>query len=445
MPKQHFRDLPYYAVLAGLPNRQRLEQRLQQAVDEAAAAAEPLAVISVGLDRFNDINDSLGLRVGDGVLVHVATLLAQALGDRDIAARTGTEQYAIILPRTNDAGAAAQAAKILAAVSEPLEVEGRQLRLRASLGVAMFPGDGRNAPLLLGNADAALHDAKSRGSRGCHFFTSQITQSALERLTLEADLRRAIGRRELEVHYQPQICMRTGMLSRAEALVRWRSPTRGALSPADFIPIAEESGLIVELGEWVLDEACRQAVAWRDHDGLAIPLAVNVSPTQLCVERPVDMIQDCLARHRIPPELLEIELTESASLGDMRAASALTELARLGVKLAVDDFGTGYSNLNLLGRLPLSTVKIDQSFVSDIENAKDAAIVHAIIGLAHTLGMRVVAEGVETRRQASVLIMARCDDFQGYLIAKPLEPTAFVAWAKETGCARPSRGGGAPA
>jgi EAL domain-containing protein (putative c-di-GMP-specific phosphodiesterase class I) len=249
-------------------------------------------------------------------------------------------------------------------------------------------------------------------------------------MSFETEFEHAIHSGELELHYQPKLNLQTSLLSGAEALVRWRSPARGMILPTEFISLAEESGLIMPLGEWVFDEACRQVARWRDRDGLSIPIAVNLSPAQLCVPCPTEMIRTLLERYQLRPEVIEVEVTESAGLARSCAADNLCKLAQLGIRLAIDDFGSGYSNLNLLARLPLSTLKIDRSLISGLANPREAAIVNAIIDLTHVLGMKTVAEGVETPDQLAALYAAECDDVQGNLIAQPLEPTAFASWAR---------------
>lgn len=297
----------------------------------------------------------------------------------------------------------------------------------------MFPENGDNAGELLASADAALHDAKARNRHACRFFATHMKQAALRRVTLEAELRRAIERAEFELHYQPKISIRTGRLVGAEALVRWRCADGGLIGPADFIPIAEDSGLIAPLGEWVLDEALRQAAEWQHERALSIPVAVNVSPAQLGSQRPMEWIMEALRRHDLPPAMLEIEMTESAVMQEVDSVvGGLRELARQGVRLAVDDFGTGHSNLSRLSQLPITSIKIDRSMITSIATQpKDTAIVRAVIEIAHTLGAQVVAEGVETPEQLAILRRADCDFLQGYLLCKPLPAASFLTWVDD--------------
>jgi diguanylate cyclase (GGDEF)-like protein/PAS domain S-box-containing protein len=410
-----------------------MEHRLQRILLAAANRAQPVGVLSLGLDHFDNVNDSMGRRVGDSVLRHVAKLLKQTVGGCGSVARTGGDQFIVILPGLDTASVAAQASAIDVCLSRSYEIGGHLVRPSARIGVAMFPEDGDNAGDLLASADAALHDAKARNRHACRFFTTHMKQAALRRVTLEAELRRAIEREEFELHYQPKICIRTGRLSGAEALVRWRCSNGSLIRPADFIPIAEDSGLIVSLGEWVLDEALRQVAQWQREQALSVAVAVNVSPAQLGLQRPMEWIMAALRRHDLPPEMLEIEMTESAVMQEVDSAvGGLCELARQGVRLAVDDFGTGHSNLSRLGQLPITSIKIDRSLITSIATQpRDAAIVGAVIEIAHTLGAQVIAEGVETAQQLAILRMSRCDFLQGYLLCRPLPADSFLTWVKQ--------------
>lgn len=432
------RDLPCrvfrrHDTLTGLPDRVLLEHRLQRILLDAAGCAKTVGVLSLGLDHFDNVNDSLGRQVGDSVLRYVAKLLKQTVDGCGSVARTGGDQFVVILPGLDAASVAAQASAIEVCLSRSYEIGGHLVRPSARIGVAMFPANGDNAGDLLASADAALHDAKAWNRHACRFFSSHMKQAALRRVTLEAELRRAIEREEFELHYQPKLCIRTGRLSGAEALIRWRCSNRGLISPADFIPIAEESGLIVSIGEWALDEALRQVSQWQREQALSLAVAVNVSPTQLGLRRPMEWIMAALRRHGLPPTMLEIEMTESAVMQEVDSVvGGLRELALQGVRLAVDDFGTGHSNMSRLGQLPITSIKIDRSLITSIAiQPKDAAIVRAVIEIAHTLGAHVVAEGVETAQQLAILRGARCDFLQGYLLCKPLPANSFLTWVKQ--------------
>jgi diguanylate cyclase (GGDEF)-like protein/PAS domain S-box-containing protein len=428
-----YQVLRHHDALTGLPNRFLLEQRLQRILLAAVDRAQTVGVLSLGLDGFDNVNDSMGRRVGDSVLRYVAKLLKQTVGGSGSVGRTGDDQFVVILPGLDATGVAAQAAAIDVCLSRSYEIDGHLVRASARIGVAMFPENGDNAGDLLASADAALHDAKARNRHACRFFTMHMKQAALRRVTLEAELRRAIEREEFELHYQPKLCIRTGRLSGAEALIRWRCPSRGLIGPADFIPIAEDSGLIVSLGEWVLDEALRQVARWQREEALSIAVAVNVSPAQLGVQRPMEWIMAALRRHDVPPEMLEIEMTESAVMQEVDVAvGGLRELARQGVRLAIDDFGTGHSNLSRLRQLPVTSIKLDRSLITSLATQpKDVVIVRAVTEIAHTLGAHVIAEGVETAQQLAILRVARCDFLQGYLLCRPLPADGFLAWVKQ--------------
>jgi diguanylate cyclase (GGDEF)-like protein len=418
--------------LTGLPNCDLLERCLDEALEEAAASDYQVAVLLLGLDRFKNINDSFGDAVGDGVLRGTAALLVQAVGGVGTVARLEGDQFAIVLGCANAAGAAKQAEALLGVVATTLEVDGHELPIRASMGVAMFPKHGRTATALLANATVALNHAKATYRSGYRFFAKELREAALARLTLEAELGRAIDRNELQLNYQPKLCIHSGRLCGAEALLRWRSPSRGVVSPTEFIPIAEDCRLILPLSDWVINEACRQLGVWQRGAGPSIPIAINVSPTLLRANCLITTIRAALTRHGVPASLLEVEITESAAMHDIeRSLDSVRALAQLGLRIAVDDFGIGYSNLSLLGLLPLSIIKIDRSLVGNVAKCpRDAAIVRAIIELAHSLGLRVVAEGVESSAQLEVLRAARCDDVQGYLMSKPLAPVEFAQWAR---------------
>jgi diguanylate cyclase (GGDEF)-like protein/PAS domain S-box-containing protein len=427
------RFLRHHDTLTGLPNRVLLERRLQGVLWAAADRARTVGVLSIGLDHFDTVNDSMGRRVGNRMLRYVAQLLKQTVGVRGSVARSGGDQFLVILPGLDTASVAAQASSIDACLSRSYEIDGYLVRPSARIGIAMFPENGDNAGDLLASADAALHDAKARNRHACRFFDVHMKQAALRRVTLEAELRRAIEREEFELHYQPKLSIQTGLLSGAEALIRWRCSNRGLIRPADFIPIAEDSGLIEAIGEWVLNEALRQVAQWRREHSLSVAVAVNVSPVHLGMQRPLEWILAALRRHELPPEMLEVELTESVIMQDVDSVvGGLHDLARQGVRLAVDDFGTGHSNLSRLGQLPITSIKIDRSLITSIDTrSKDAAIVRAIIEIAHTLGAQVIAEGVETAQQLAVLRTSRCDFVQGYLLCRPLTAESFLSWAKQ--------------
>ena len=419
--------LAYHDGLTGLPNRTMLMDRLGLALSQAQRLEQQVAVLFLDLDRFKPINDSLGHLVGDQLLREIARRLRAALREIDTVARVGGDEFQVVVCNVAGAtGAARIAEKLMRALSEPFMVEGQELHVTASLGVSLFPRDGASGELLLKFADIALYEAKGEGRNAYRFFSPEMNAQAHGRLRLENDLRRAVERNELELHYQPQLDLAIGEVCAVEALVRWRHPERGLVLPNQFIPMAEETGLVLGIGEWVLGEACRQVAQWQ-RDGLAtgsapLRVAVNISARQL--QRPgLDgAVRRALAQSGLPAECLELEITESSVMLDpQHAQSVLQSLRDLGVQLSIDDFGTGYSSLAYLKRLPLDRLKIDRSFIGGIPtDSDDAAIVETIIVMTHKLGLRVIAEGVETLEQRLQLVRQGCDEMQGFLLAHPV-------------------------
>jgi diguanylate cyclase (GGDEF)-like protein/PAS domain S-box-containing protein len=419
--------LAYHDSLTGLPNRAMLMDRLAQALSQAQRLDQQVAVLFIDLDRFKLVNDSLGHPVGDQLLQEIARRLRSTLRDNDTVARVGGDEFQVVV--CNVAGsvdAARIAEKLMRALGEPFVLEGQELHVTASLGVSLFPRDGASGELLLKYADTALYEAKAEGRNAYRFFSPEMNAQAHGRLRLENDLRRAVERQELELHYQPQLDLATGEVCAVEALVRWRHPVRGLVLPNAFIPMAEETGLVLGIGEWVLNEACRQVAQWQ-REGLAdnlspLRVAVNISARQL--QRPgLDgAVRRALALSGLPAGCLELEITESSVMLDpLHAQSVLQSLRELGVQLSIDDFGTGYSSLAYLKRLPLDRLKIDRSFIGGIPaDSDDAAIVETIIVMTHKLGLRVIAEGVETLEQRLQLVRQGCDEMQGFLLAHPV-------------------------
>ncbi|MEP6504361.1 MAG: EAL domain-containing protein, partial [Betaproteobacteria bacterium] len=411
----------------GLPNRALLMDRLGQALSQAQRREQQVAVLFIDLDRFKLVNDSLGHAVGDRLLQEIARRLRGALREDDTVARVGGDEFQVIT--CNVAGsvdAARIAEKLMRTLGEPFVLEGQELHVTASLGVSLFPRDGASGELLLKYADTALYEAKAEGRNVYRFFSPEMNAQAHGRLRLENDLRRAVERQELELHYQPQLDLATGEVCAVEALVRWRHPVRGLVLPNSFIPMAEETGLVLGIGEWVLNEACRQVAEWQRNglaDNLApLRVAVNISARQL--QRPgLDgAVRRALLLSGLAPQCLELEITESSVMLDpQHAQSVLQSLRDLGVQLSIDDFGTGYSSLAYLKRLPLDRLKIDRSFIGGIPlDRDDAAIVETIIVMTHKLGLRVIAEGVETLEQRLQLVHQGCDEMQGFLLAHPV-------------------------
>lgn len=415
--------------LTHLPNRQLFLQQVDQAIKVARRDQHKLAVLVLDLDHFKDVNDSYGHGLGDLLLLQVANRLKKRLREADVVARLGGDEFAVLLSGLDDGNDAAEVASALIeqlgqsfALSDSVEVQ-----LGASVGISIFPDHGDNTTLLLQGADAALYKAKAAGRNMLTFFSDSYTQAARDRLTLEAQLRKAIRQGQLQVYYQPQVDIVSGRITGAEALVRWFDPDQGMISPARFIPVAEACGLIHDVGEFVLRETCRQGKEWLDAGLPALTLAVNVSPTQFRRFDMRQLVQDVLTATSFPAEALELELTESALMEHQESVIAtLNELRSTGIRLAIDDFGTGYSSLAYLKRFPLDVLKIDKKFVDDIPHSKDdVAITTAIIGIAHTLGFKVLAEGVESPHQLEFLLRQRCDQFQGYLFSPPVPAARF--------------------
>jgi len=416
---QHLAD---HDALTGLPNRRLLEDRLTQALALSYRNRKNTAVMFVDLDRFKNINDSLGHSVGDALLKDVAGRLVKQLRVGDTICRIGGDEFVVVLPeakRSSDVAHVAQ--KVIEQLSQPVTVEERELVVTCSIGIAIYPDDGRDAESLIRNADAAMYHAKELGRANYQFFTEQMNQAASRRLRLENDLRRAVGKDELRVHYQPIVDVATGRIAAHEALARWQHPERGLVHPAEFIQLAEETGIILKLGEWVLRESCRWSTFIGAERGLQI--AVNLSARQFNDPNLPKVVARALKETGLPPRLLELEITESTAMQQTDVTlRTLKKLKQLGVSIAIDDFGTGYSSLSYLRRFPVDKVKIDRSFVAEVPGNRDQGmIVSAIIALAHALQIRVVAEGVETDAQRAFLKSCGCDFIQGYLVGRPAD------------------------
>lgn len=435
--RDYARQLEYHArhdILTGLANRALLHERLSQAIAVAARASSSIWVVFIDLDRFKMVNDSLGHKAGDNVLLSVAQRLELAVRESDTVARLGGDEFVIVLPEQMGEHLAGNVVnRIMEAIAAPIEVDGHSFVLGCSAGVAVYPSDGSDAETLIRNADIAMYRAKESGRNNFQFYTAAMNDRLLERLRLEADLRLALERDELVLHYQPQIDLGTGRVVGAEALLRWQHPQLGMVSPLRFIALAEETGLIVPIGDWVLRQACLQARRWQQ-DGLGeLRVAVNLSARQFAQPGLSQRVAAVLQETGLQPSLLELELTESLVMSDIeRAATTLDELRALGVLLSLDDFGTGHSSLAYLKRLPINTLKIDQSFVRDIVTTpEDAAIVASIISLAQNLRRGVIAEGVETTEQLSFLHRQGCSQMQGFYFSKPVPPEKFARLLQE--------------
>ncbi len=431
----HFRT--YHDLLTRLPNRTLFRDRLQQALIQAQRSQHKVGVLLFDLDLFKKINDSLGHAAGDRLLREVANRTRGCLRDGDTVCRFGGDAFAILIDAMGgERDAVRVVGKLFDVFTRPFDLHGETIHLTASIGITIFPDDGVNADSLIRNAESALKRAKDTGRNNFQFFTREMDAQALTRLTLENRLRKAIEDQEFQVYYQPKIHAVSGRITGMEALVRWEHPEQGIVSPQEFIPLAEETGLIEPLGLWVLETACHQLAAWRraGHDGLS--LAVNLSPRQFRDERLMQRIRAVLEESGLPPERLELEITESLAMDEVeRNIHTLEEMGSLGLRIAIDDFGTGYSSLSYLKRLPIHILKIDQSFVGDISrDADDAAIVSAIISMARSLGLKVVGEGAETREQIKFLKKHGCDEIQGYYYSRPLPADSLQPLLEQKSC-----------
>jgi len=425
--EERLRYVSNFDAVTGLPNRLLLRDRLRQMKSQAQGAGQVLGFMLVSLGRMPLIREALGPEAEQALLQEVAASLREAAG-ADAVGRFSDGSFAVLALRAVGEDLAVAARRLLAAVAKPYSWEYQELHLDPAIGIAVFPNDGMKYELLVQGAEAALRQAAEGVGQRYAFYRPELNQGANERFKLESALRRAIEREELVLHYQPQVDLASGRIVGAEALVRWQHPERGLVPPGLFIPLAEETGLILPLGDWVLNAACRQQRAWREAGLPLVPVAVNLSAHQFD-DRIVDMVGRVLEECGIEPELLELELTESASMADAdKSCALLAQLKSMGIRLAIDDFGTGFSNLNYLKRFPVDTLKLDQSFVADIldQGGDDLAISQAVIAMAHGLGLKVVAEGVESAGQLALLAGHGCDLMQGYYFSKPVPAAQFA-------------------
>ena len=421
--EERLRHMAHYDSLTGLPNRTLFFQTLADAIDLAHDKQWRCVVLFIALDRFKNINDSLGAALGDELLRQFSNRLVQCVRLRDTVGRMGGDEFALILTMTRDQKDAVYVAnEVREALRAPFDLNGHAAVLTASIGIAMYPDDATDPETLVKYADTAMDRAKQAGRDGYRFFTAGMNVQVLARLDLETALRRALDNEELVLYYQPKVNLRTGAIAGTEALLRWQRPGYGMVYPAEFVPVLEDTGLIVRVGAWIIDAACRQIAAWARSPVGPVRVAVNVSSRQFVEGDLEHEIARALAQHRVPPELLELELTETALMSNAeRTIEVLTRLQQQGIKVAIDDFGTGYSSLAYLQRFPIDKLKIDIAFVRDITtNPNDAAIALAIISMAHSLKLRVIAEGVETRAQLEYLRRNRCDEIQGYYFSRPM-------------------------
>jgi len=439
--RERIRLLANYDSLTGLPNRRLFKERLARAISQAEARKHAAALLYMDLDRFKRINDTLGHTAGDELLCSVAECLRDRVRNSDVlgrlesrdsqpsVSRLGGDEFTILLSkisRPEDAGEVAQ--RILKSLPEPVVVDGHQVSTTASIGIAIFPDDGRDVETLVKHADTAMYDAKSRGLNRFEFFDDSMNSAAIRKLVLESRLREAMERNELRLHYQPKVDIRTRRLTGMEALLRWEHPDFGTVSPKEIIPMTEESGLILPLGEWVLRTACGQIRAWRD-EGFETPrVAVNVSTSQLAQPELTEIVAAAVRDAGLEPGDLEIEITETAILrDDEHTATILRDLRSMGIRIALDDFGTGYSSMSYITRFPLDVLKMDRCFVVDVDSGPaGAGIAQAVITMAHSLGLTVVAEGVDAEDQAKILAAQGCDELQGFLVSGALPPDEFT-------------------
>ncbi len=421
--------LAQHDFLTGLPNRLLLTERLSRAMGMGRRHGKQVALLFIDLDYFKHINDSLGHSLGDQLLKSVAQRLVSSVRVTDTVCRQGGDEFVILLSEIERPQDVVQVVeKLLAAFINPHHIAGHELHVTLSIGVAIYPNDGTQVDTILQNADTAMYHAKARGRNNCQFFNVAMNTRAVQRLLIENSLRRALRCQEFVLHYQPKVNLESGTMTGAEALIRWQDPDIGLIYPAEFVPIAEECGLIVPIGLWVLGEVCRQLQVWESEGLRNVPVAVNVSAVEFRHKNFLPMLENLLEKTGLSPQLLELELTERIVMHDAEmSASVLHAIKSMGIQLAIDDFGTGYSSLSYLKRFPIDTLKIDQSFVRDItRDSSDATIVSAVIGMGRNLNQRVVAEGVETFEQLDFLKAHHCEEGQGYQFSRPLVADEFA-------------------
>ena len=424
--KQKIEELAFSDALTGLPNRLLLEERINQSITHANRGNGEFALLFLDLDNFKQINDSLGHPFGDRVLIEVTERLKKCLRQVDTAARLGGDEFVLLLHQANASGAEICARRVLADLGAPFSIDGIQFSVTCSIGIALYPADGQKIEDLIKNADSAMYHVKERGRSDFRFYQRQMNIGLLSRMKIDHAMRQALEHQEFRLYYQPLVCLRTNQVFGAEALLRWNDKDLGEVSPAKFIPIAEETGLIISIGNWVMHTAIAQAATW-NKDGRQIRISVNVSALQFQQTNFVDQLANALDEAHLDPDCIELELTESILIRDAEETlKKLKAIAMLGVRMSIDDFGTGYSSLSYLKRFPINKLKIDRSFIMNLpKDESDIAIVTAIISLAHALKLKVIAEGVETVEQREFLCELNCNEIQGFLIAKALDPHEF--------------------
>lgn len=432
--KEALREQATRDPLTGLPNRTMLHESLEQSINNAVRNGEMLAVIYLDLDNFKFVNDTLGHTFGDTLLMAVGERLRKCLRFGDTLARMGGDEFTIVTPGiSKPEDAITVARKILNTLINSFNISEHEIFVSASIGITIFPLDGSDADTLIRNADSAMYRAKEIGKNNFHLFTESLNTETAHRLHLENSLRKALERGEMHLFYQPRVDMKTGKLIGAEALIRWIHPTRGIIPPSDFIPIAEETGVIIQISRWVLMHACVQNKLWQEKGLPPINISVNVSARDFRDTDILETISEVIQHTELDPHYLDIELTESILIRNIdTAVKTLSKIKKMGVRISIDDFGTGYSSLSYLKRFPIDVVKIDRSFVNDItENTDDSAIAGAVVAMSHAMNMRVVAEGIETQAQLDHLASIGCDEMQGFFISKPIPADEFEAFLRK--------------
>lgn len=427
--KDYLVKLAHYDNLTSLPNRVFFNEMLNKTISHASRHKKMMAILIIDLDRFKNINEEYGFAIGDSVLKEIASRFSTTLRSGDILARLGGDEFIILL---NDIGhekfASPVAEKILQCASQPIIVDGKEFSLTTSIGISIYPNDGVSLEDLQHNADIAMYNAKRAGSGVFQYYTKGMNREAHEHIQLEVSLRKAIHNNEFVLYYQPKLHLSDGSIAGVEALIRWENPELGFINPAEFIPLAEETGLILPIGEWALREACQTNKAWQTEGYQPISVAVNLSAKQFQHPDIAQLVKSILKETGLEAKYLELEITETAVMENVESAiNKLNDIKNMGVKISIDDFGTGYTSISYLKKFPISLLKIDQSFIKDIpQNQNNTAITSAVIALAHTLGMEVIAEGVETAEQLQYLADNQCDTVQGYYLSRPLSESKIV-------------------
>ncbi|KRE49325.1 bifunctional diguanylate cyclase/phosphodiesterase [Paenibacillus sp. Soil522] len=430
--EQKINQMVYRDPLTGLPNRLLLNDRLTQALDQANENKQIIGILFIDLDRFKYINDTLGHATGDRLLIEIAKRIQECMGTTDTISRQGGDEFIVLLPNTTSDEITKKVKKIIDLFIQSVVLGEHEMFITPSIGISLYPADGRDIETLIKNADTAMYRVKEQGKNNFQFYTPDMNELVSQKMKLEMGLRKGLDRGEFSVYYQPQIEVITGKVTGVEALIRWQHPKWGNISPAEFIPLAEETGLIIPIGEWVLHEACRQNKTWQNAGFPPLRIAVNISSRQFQQNNLVDMISKTLKETELDPQHLELELTESIIQDSRYAISTMQKLKAMGIHLSIDDFGTGYSSLSYLKLFPIDSLKIDRSFTSNIfADSKDAALVHTIIDMAHNLDLKVIAEGVETQEQLHFLQHKQCNEAQGYFFSRPVSGEELSFFLKE--------------